>query len=78
MKWSNCLVEAIKAKIRTKGKAKIYRIGKWSYIWNKKCFPHFYWKVGDKRYKFNARFSDEPLWGQLWYEGEVTEYIQYD
>lgn len=73
-KHSNCLVEALKAKIRSHGKAKIHQIGKWLWIWQKKCFPHFYWTVEGKKYKFNARYTDEPLYGQLWYKGRVDEY----
>lgn len=77
MKHSNCLIEALKAfsknmkyvRIKKKGSIKVLRKGH---------FPHFYWvdnRTGDC-YHFEARYSDEPFLGQLWFEGKVTKYNQ--
>ena len=71
---SNCLLESLKAFIQSRGRAKIYKVGKWSWIWKKKKFPHFYWVLDGQKYKFEAKYSDEPLLCQLWYEGHVKKY----
>lgn len=72
---SNCLIEAVKTYVASKGKVKIHKIGKWKWIFTKRCFPHFYWKDEKGiKYKFEAKYSDEPLHGQLWYEGYIESY----
>lgn len=42
----------------------------------KRMFPHYYWyDLSENTHKhFEAKYSDEPLIGQLWFLGEVTKY----
>lgn len=71
---SNCLLEALKAKIINPWRNKIYKRGSWLCIF--KCqWPHFYWyrQLDDKYYTFYQK--DALSWiHQLWYEGDIVEF----
>lgn len=73
--YSNCLIEAIKQKIRHPKSINIMRKGSLKLL-RKRVFPHYYWyDVRDDTYRhFNAKYSDEPFLNQLWFIGEVTEF----
>jgi len=75
MKWSNCLIEALKNKMLKPFKITIYKRGKWTEIL-KKSFPHFYWYDKDKKcyLHFCAKYSDEPFLYQLWFQGSIREF----
>ena len=70
---SNCLIEAVKAKILSPFDNKIYKNGSWLSPW-----PHYYWyhKPHDKYYSYCQK-DTLSLLQQLWYEGEIVEYIRH-
>jgi len=72
--YSNCLIEAIKAKLLNFRKIKIYKRGSWLEIFQRK-WPHFYWyhKPSNKYYHYSQ--EDTLSWlQQLWYKGSVMEF----
>ena len=72
---SNCLLEAIKAKMISPKNNKIYKRGSWLEIFQCR-WPHFYWyhKPHDKYYCFSAWKDDLSLMKQLWYQGDIVEF----
>ena len=72
---SNCLLEALKAKIISPLDNKICRRGSWMCVF-KHQWPHFYWyhKPHDKYYCFSGKLTSLPWLKQLWYEGEIIEF----
>ena len=79
--YSNCLLEALKAKIINPKQNILYKRGSWLCIF-KKQWPHFYWyhKPHDKYYCFSAqvnnliRENDLSWMKQCWYKGEIIEF----
>lgn len=73
--YSNCLIEAVKAKLINPRQNKIYKRGSWLEIFQKRC-PHFYWyhQPDDKYYCFSPKNLNESWLNQLWYEGEIIEF----
>ena len=72
---SNCLLEALKAKIINPKQNKIYKRDSW-FCEFKKQHPHFYWyhKPHDKYYHYLPKDDIALSWfEQLWYEGEIVE-----
>jgi hypothetical protein len=72
-KWSNCWLEAIKAKIKNpKGVKILFTIGA--------CLPfiHFCWTENNKLYGF-AKYCDEGSFvlNVLFFEGRVVEFKSY-
>jgi hypothetical protein len=59
---SNCLWEAIKAKIRNPKFIIAVRT------------PHFYWEDGENCYDFYASEQNLPLWKTLWFEGYIRKF----
>lgn len=50
--FSNCLFEALKAKIKDPKNVKIHKI---KYLEPTSVCPHFWWEKGDKAYNFVSR-----------------------
>ena len=75
---SNCILEAVKAKIRNPKYNKIYKRGSWFRIF-KMWLPHFYWynKQHNKYYSFRQRDIITYM-QQLWYEGDIVEFIPHE
>lgn len=71
---SNCLIEALKAKVTNPTGNKIIKMGSWKEIWHKK-WPHFAWYniTSGKHYCFSAWKTNAPWLKQIWYEGDVVE-----
>jgi len=70
--YSNCLIEAIKAKYRIKNII-IYA----NYEKDRFNIPHFYWKDINNNlfYHFTALDPNLPAYKQLWFEGKVVRYL---
>ena len=65
---SNCLFEAIRAKIRDpEVTIKMMSLKKTH------GFPHFYWKDKDGYHQYKAK-GNEPIWQVLWFEGEFKHH----
>lgn len=75
---SNCLLEAIIAKLINPHKNKIYKRGSWLEVFQKR-WPHFYWYHADHDKYYHYGQKDLPLtWlQQLWYEGDISEFIPH-
>lgn len=64
---SNCLFEAVKAKLRNWKEVKIHKIpAKFS----NEIFPHFWWSIGDKAYDFKSCKSSRRF-QVLLFKGEI-------
>jgi hypothetical protein len=75
---SNCLLEAVKAKLFNPRQNKIYKRGSWACIF-KRQWPHFYWyhKPHDKYYHYCQK--DALSWlNQLWYKGDIVEFTWHN
>lgn len=65
---SNCLFEALKAKLKDHKNVKIHKI---SHLEAASVWPHFWWEKGDKAYNFVSR---KPRRLQvLIFSGDVVE-----
>ena len=75
---SNCLLEAIKEKIKKPKSIKIHKKGSWFEIFTCK-WPHFYWieAKGEMNYKyhFRAEIFNQPFLKQIWFEGRIERFI---
>lgn len=71
-KTSNCLIEAVLEFSRNPMSIRIKKKGSLNFI-RERAFPHFYWydKRDGEYYHFCAKYSDEPLIKQLWFEGRI-------
>ena len=70
--YSNCLFEAIKAKLKDPKNVRIHKVPAFLNPNFKTPFPHFYWTNGDKAFEFN---SYKPRCFQvLLFAGEVQEH----
>lgn len=67
--YSNCLIEAIKAKIRHPFKVKIKYVP--AYL-NEVFCPHIMWHDGEYTYDFYASGYLTPL-QRLWHKGEIRK-----
>jgi len=71
---SNCLLKAIKEKIKKPKSVKIHKKGSWFEIFICK-WPHFYWveTQGEMNYKyhFRAKVFNLPFLKQIWFKGRV-------
>lgn len=64
--FSNCLLMAIYIRLKFKG-SKLHSVNsKYS------PFPHFCVEYKNKVIWFKARYSDEPWYHHLWYEGGIS------
>jgi hypothetical protein len=74
--FSNCLVEALKAWMKSPRHVKVLRFHPWSVIWREKRLPHFFWyhSLDNKYYDFTCMYDDEPFIRQFWFRGYVREF----
>ena len=70
--YSNCLFEAIKAKLKAPKNVRIHKIPAFLNPDFKTPFPHFYWTKGDFAFAFN---SFKPQRFQVFlFQGEIQDY----
>lgn len=70
--YSNCLFEAIKAKLKDPKNVKIHKVPAFLNPNFKTPFPHFYWTKGDKAFEFN---TVKPRSLQVFiFKGKIQEY----
>ena len=67
---SNCLFEAIKAKIKYRDSIKLIFIPPWK---NEVPCPHFMWydKLDANVYDFHSSTPINHWWQEIWFEGEI-------
>ena len=72
-KFSNCLLETLKAKLKAPRTVTIKMLVKDGSV-------HFYWydAVVGKHYAFHAINRHLPNWCKLWFRGRVKEYRWHD
>ncbi|MGA0200816.1 MAG: hypothetical protein ACO3NK_17165 [Prochlorotrichaceae cyanobacterium] len=72
-KFSNCLIEAIGAKLRSPCAIQIKTLVKDGSV-------HFYWydRRQQKHFAFHALNRNLPNWRKVWFAGRVQEYRWHD
>ena len=63
--WSNCIIEAVKAKMNN-DKVRFIMIWPWQ---NEVWCPHLMWTDGEYEYDFHA--WNVPMLGWLWHRGSI-------
>ena len=63
--WSNCIIEAVKARLRN-NKVRFIMIWPWQ---NEVWCPHLMWTDGNFEYDFHA--WDVPMLGWIWHRGVI-------
>lgn len=64
--WSNCIIEAVRAKLRNPKDVRFIMIWPW---YNEVWCPHLMWTDGAFEYDFHAYHI--PWWGWLWHRGFI-------
>ena len=67
--YSNCLIEALKAKIKDPKNVTIYTFP--AKVNGHGIFPHFWWTIGDKGYDFKKESNSKQV---LLFKGKVRSY----
>ena len=70
MFYSNCLIEALKAKIKDPKNAKITYISPFK---NKKFQPHFLWSDGKDDYDFGVSDKNLKWYNLILFKGEIRK-----
>jgi hypothetical protein len=67
-KYSNCLIEALKAFIKSPLNTRIYLL-------KLRPTPHFFWlnKKEQKSYHFRSLDENLPAWQVIWFRGKIDE-----
>ena len=64
--WSNCIIEAVRAKLHDPKNVHLLMIWPWQ---NEVWCPHLMWTDGIREYDFHA--TDVSMMGWLWHKGYI-------